>query len=807
MTFHHGWLLLSEPNDFNHELFNHARTAAYLQSSSVLGCGQVYGVLDDGGCPAYRWMPPGTTDGGELPDPDDVWYEQTYTDPTTDVAPWYNPSFPESGEALGFWVTEWTGLDSGHIQRELTQVGNYGGGGVFGAMGNNAREMGFEIILIGESERALDYLYRWLDATLSSVCATCETNTILLRRFCIDPADLDIDSAPDGVVEMRGVGLMSGLQWGAPPVERAGCYMRRANFTMAATDPCMYGFCTDEPVDQLMDWDDCFTAAALNEGRADCRPSCSELDGMCRTAFDYTVDDPSATAPIVTISPPYGMASIPVRIRTYANGGALTPSELCGAPLLGELYVGSLPAYSELRYDVAGRKVQFRDAGSGGWINGFAYIGPNDPGVPRFFALGCGDFTTVVEPADLCYPAAVNGGVAISGASDIYAIEQSSPAGSLLIGGEFTTARGVTQNNIAKLDPAAALAAGFNTGGTVGTSDIVYDIAVQPDGKIVICGAFFAARGTTQTRIARLNIDGTLDTGFNTGGTVGVNGTAVDVALQSDGKIVIGGAFTTARGTTQNYIARLNIDGTLDTGFNTGGTVGVNNSVVDIAVQSDGKIVIGGGFTTARGTTRNYIARLNTDGTLDTGFNTGGTVGVNGIVRAVALQPDGKIVIGGEFTTARGTTQNRIARLNTDGTLDTGFNTGGTVGVNGIVRDVALQPDGKIVIGGDFTTARGTTQNRIARLNTDGSLDTGFNTGGTVGVGAPVYTVAVQPDGKIVIGGQFTTARGATQGYVAALEPDGSLSPAGLNAAYSIGGSFGGFVDAELETRARMGCA
>jgi hypothetical protein len=520
-TFHHGWLFLDEPNGFNHELFNHARTAAYLQSSPVLGCGQVYGVLDDGGCPAYRWVPPNTlssdilTDsvGNLLTDEDgniligvdnqsvSGWYEQTYTNPIDDLAPWYNPAFPESGEALGFWVTEWTGLDSGHIQRELTQVGNYGGGGVFGAMGNNAREMGFEVILIGESERALDYLYRWLDATLASVCATCATSAIYLRRYCTDTStpdglisstwnltvgagnanisgaavylgglfylnDLDSDgvdrsaalaaitegsiitigewsytvssvqdnsthyqytgmasgtpptdgevtvisktfTASDGVVEMRGVGLMSGLQWGAPPVQQGGCFMRRVNFTMAATDPCMYGFCTDVEVSQLMDWDACFTAANLNPDRVNCRPNCSEMDGLCRLTFDYTVDDPSAVAPIITlVAPTDASGSIPMRIRTYANGSELLPEELCGAPLLGELYITSLPPYSELRYDVAARKVEFRSAATGGYINGYAYVAPNEPGVPRFFALGCGDFTTVIEPADYCFASA-----------------------------------------------------------------------------------------------------------------------------------------------------------------------------------------------------------------------------------------------------------------------------------------------------------------------------------------------------------------------------------------------------------------
>jgi hypothetical protein len=423
VTFHHGFLFIDEPNGFQHELFNHARTAAYLQSSSALGCGSVYGVLDDGGCASYRWVPPQTLSNEVLTDSngdiltdedgniligaenqsDSGWYELSFSNPVDDLAPWYNPSFPESGEALGFWVTEWTGLDSGHIRREVTQVGAYRGGGVLGAMGSTAREMGFEVILIGESERALDYLYRWLDATLSSVCATCATDTILVRRYCAEVDPEDFDTVADGVVEMRGVGLISGLQWGAPPVERAGCFMRRVNFTMAATDPCMYGYCTDVEVSQVMDWDACFAAANLDPARVNCRPSCSEMDGLCRLAFDYTVDDPSAVAPIITlVAPTDADGSYPMRIRTYANNGELLPEELCGAPLLGELYVTSLPPYSELRYDVAARKVEFRSSNTGGWINGFGYIGPNDVGTPRFFALGCGDFTTIIEPADFC---------------------------------------------------------------------------------------------------------------------------------------------------------------------------------------------------------------------------------------------------------------------------------------------------------------------------------------------------------------------------------------------------------------------
>jgi uncharacterized delta-60 repeat protein len=238
-----------------------------------------------------------------------------------------------------------------------------------------------------------------------------------------------------------------------------------------------------------------------------------------------------------------------------------------------------------------------------------------------------------------------------------------------------------------------------------------------------------------------------------------------------------------------------------------GGTVGVNDEVYALALQPDGKIIVGGAFTTARGTVKNHIARLNADGSLDAGFNAGGTVGVSAPVYAIAVQPDDKVIISGSFITARGTTKNYIARLNADGSLDAGFNVGGTVGANSDVIALALQPDGKIIVGGAFTNARGVTQNRIARLNADGSLDTSFNVGGTVGVNGIVYALALQPDGKIIVGGAFTTARGAAQNRIASLDPDGGLSASALNNSMLVGGALGGFPLAELSTRARMNCA
>jgi hypothetical protein len=423
VPYMHGWCFIEDNDGPWRELFNHARTAAYLKWSSALGCGKVYNVLDDGGCAAYRWTPSADVlvdeeDGLPLYDEETEewliegdgspagWLEQTFVDPVNDPAPWYNPSFPESGQALGFWVQEWTGLDSGVTQRSMSQRGNYGGGGTFGALGSIGREMGLEVILLGESEAALDYLYRWLDATISSVCATCSADTIAIRRICPDVDPENLDTALQGVVELRKVGLISGMTWGPPPVEREGCFIRSVNFTLGAMDPCMYGFCTDVEAAQLMNWDYCFAAANLNPDRGNCRPSCSEMSDDCRLAFNYTVDDPSAVAPIIhVVAPTVEDGSIPMRIRTYANPLGLTPDQLCGAPLVGELYIGELPPYTEIRYDVAGRRVEYRNAGTGGFVDGFGFIQPNDVGVPRFFSLGCGDYTTIVEPADFCYDA------------------------------------------------------------------------------------------------------------------------------------------------------------------------------------------------------------------------------------------------------------------------------------------------------------------------------------------------------------------------------------------------------------------
>ena len=344
--------------------------------------------------------------------------------------------------------------------------------------------------------------------------------------------------------------------------------------------------------------------------------------------------------------------------------------------------------------------------------------------------------------------------------------------GKILLGGAFTTVNGAVRAGIARLDSIGNL----DTAGVgVGRNDVTV-LAVQSDGRILIGGTFVNFNGTARNRIARLNGDGTLDTTFLASGP-GANGDVSALALQADGRIVIGGIFTNVNGIARNRIARLNTDGTLDTAFMSAGT-GADSVVRKIAVQADNKILVAGSFTNIDGTPRNGIARLNTNGTLDNSFLSSGT-GANGPVFTLAVQSDGKILIGGDFTSFNGTSRNRFARLNSDGTLDTAFLSTGT-GANDQVFALTLQSDGKVLIGGFFTTVNNATRSRIARLNTDGTLDAAF-LATAAGANYSVRAIAVQPDGRIVIGGEFGNYNGAYRGNIARVKSDSSLDETFIN--------------------------
>lgn len=297
-------------------------------------------------------------------------------------------------------------------------------------------------------------------------------------------------------------------------------------------------------------------------------------------------------------------------------------------------------------------------------------------------------------------------------------------------------------------------------------SNIVYGILKQNDGKYMVSGEFTSVGGTTRRRVARLNADGSLDASFATGS--GFQGAGTDwvneVEQQADGKYICVGNFDDINGVTRNNIVRLNNNGTLDNTFNVGS--GANDQVWTAVIQPDGKVVIGGHFTSYNGTTRRRVARINTDGSLDA-FNPN----CNDDVAWIEMQPDGKFIIVGDFTTVSGVGRNRVARVNADGTLDNSFDPGS--GANDVVYSVKIQSDGKIVIGGSFTSFNGTTVNRVVRLNTDGSIDNTFNAGS--GANARITMLEIDNHQKVYLGGDFSQVNGITRNNIARLNSNGSL--------------------------------
>ena len=337
----------------------------------------------------------------------------------------------------------------------------------------------------------------------------------------------------------------------------------------------------------------------------------------------------------------------------------------------------------------------------------------------------------------------------------------------------------------------------FFNAGVTWRGAIVTDIAVQADGKIIIGGNFSVVNGRSYNCLARLNTDGTLDTTFNIGlgaslgQTVACNGGVNAVAVQADGKILVGGDFSTF-GTNgspdqRGRLARLNTDGSLDTSFIGLNVTGPSGIVDDIVVQPDGKILIASfNMTQYNGTPVGRFARVNTDGSLDTAFNTNLATGFESSTKKIALQADGKILVGGSFLTVNGISSRGIARLNTNGTVDTAFATAVGTGTFGGVNAIAVQPaDGKIVIGGFFSNFNGAAQNNLARLNSTGTLDAPF-TSPVLG-SSGLETVVIQPDGKIIIsGGQASYNDGTTQrSNVARLNP----ATGSIDATFNIGSS------------------
>ena len=363
-----------------------------------------------------------------------------------------------------------------------------------------------------------------------------------------------------------------------------------------------------------------------------------------------------------------------------------------------------------------------------------------------------------------------NPGAGVRGVVRSLAIE---PAGRILVGGEFDQVGGVTRNGVARLNANGSLDPDFEPGLSPGAR--VNAVAFSPDAKIIIGGSFTSVGTTSRGGIARLREDGSLDAAFDPG--TGANGEVLAVCLLPDGRVLLGGAFEAVQGVPRQGLARLNGDGSLDASF----VAPVPNGVVRcLRLQEDGAILVGGSFTSMGDLPRTFVARLTAEGALDDTFDPGaGNTVHNGTgIFTLAIQSDGAVVLGGDFSILFGRGRSALMRLYPNGTVDDTF--APNVPTGDKVWSVAVQPDGRVLAGGTFSRLANPSccdlfpRNGIARLNPDGSVDTSFDPGAGA---APqsVQALTLQRDLKVVMGGAFAEVDGRDRRGIARLTGDQAL--------------------------------
>ncbi|KRD11365.1 hypothetical protein ASE21_06555 [Flavobacterium sp. Root901] len=374
-------------------------------------------------------------------------------------------------------------------------------------------------------------------------------------------------------------------------------------------------------------------------------------------------------------------------------------------------------------------------------------------------------------------------------------------------------------------------------GSVSGFSAEVRSTVIQPDGKIIVGGSFRTFKNDSQNGLIRLNTDGSKDESFNIG--EGFDNSVSCILLQNDGKILVAGDFGYFQGKLQGGLIRLNPDGSKDTSLNIETGFRKNyfedNCIKSMVLQPDGKIVLGGGFSYYQNKSQDFLIRLNADGSKDDSFI---AQNPNIIVNAIGLQSDGKLIIGGQYIKNKTQQQDRLIRLNIDGSKDAAFNVGNTfnnnVNVINILSDdrilvggtfdgflvqlrsngtkndifsskirfsynmypytcniniIKVQSDDKILVGGIFNSYQGSSQSYLVRINPDGVNDKTFKIGDKFDF-SDVKTIAVQMDGQIIAGGSFTKFEGVTQNGLIRLNTDGTK-----DILFKIGSGFDGEVE------------
>ena len=349
----------------------------------------------------------------------------------------------------------------------------------------------------------------------------------------------------------------------------------------------------------------------------------------------------------------------------------------------------------------------------------------------------------------------------------------------------------------------------------------VSDFHIHPDGKVTVSGSFGLYDGYNRPHVVRLNPDLSIDPSFRMEfGIASGSWTGLLLSeVQSTNKVIIGGKFNFYQSSSSQWhnLARLNTNGFVDMfSLGSGNNAGTNDDVLDMALQSDDKVIVAGRFTTFAGSSANHIVRINVNGGRDNSFNVGSGITssfVSSYINRVKIMADGKLLVAGQFTSWNNLPYKNIVRLNSNGSLDTTFQPG--LGPLGMVEAIHELPNGKIAIGGSFTSYNGIYCPGFCILNPDGTFDSSFSSGsGFVGT---VKTICADTN-NIYVGGSFTSYNGNNSPYFACISHTGTWNPAFVSqfdkevraiklrsdGSIMLGGLFYGFGDYAIHGLARI---
>ncbi|WP_345235191.1 T9SS type A sorting domain-containing protein [Hymenobacter saemangeumensis] len=333
------------------------------------------------------------------------------------------------------------------------------------------------------------------------------------------------------------------------------------------------------------------------------------------------------------------------------------------------------------------------------------------------------------------------------------------PDGKVLVAGGFDFVNGALAGKLQRLNANGSTDAAFNPGGT-GANGYITEVLLQPDGKILVAGSFTTFNSQPKALLVRLNANGSLDPSFAFNPAPGDFRSLNALAVQADGKILVAGGLTFT-GRLSGGLVRLNADGTPDASFNPGSGI-TSGTARAVLVQADGKILLGGTFTSFNGQAAGNLVRLTAAGSIDASFNisTSATPGADGTVNALAQQPDGKLLIGGSFASFDGQVSRNLTRRLLNGGADATFqpNTAGPTGAGSILR-IAVQANGGIILAGGFSSYNSISRQQFIRLDAAGVLDVSFAP--VSGPSGACGALALAPSGDVYVGGGFNTYNGA----------------------------------------------